>query len=62
VSISDFCLPFVHFNELVSDMAKDAGYLSATPMIRGRVDTNSNRFMLPRIPINHLTLPHLFFS
>ena len=43
-------------------MAKDADYLSATTMIRGRVDTNSNRFMLSRILINHRTLPHLFLA
>tara|TARA_B100000767_G_scaffold269765_1_gene292120 strand:+ start:91 stop:375 length:285 start_codon:yes stop_codon:yes gene_type:complete len=62
VTISDFCYPFGRFNELISDMAKDVGYLSATTIIRGRVDTNSNRFMLPRIPINHRTLPHLFLA
>jgi len=43
-------------------MAKNVGYLSATTMISGRVDTNSNRFMLPRIQINFRTLPHLFLA
>ena len=62
VSIADFCYPFGRFNELISVMVKNAGYLSATTMIRGRTDTNSNRFMLPRIPINHRTLPHLFLA
>ena len=43
-------------------MAKDVGYLLATTTISGRADTNSNRFMLPRIQINHRTLPHLFLA
>jgi len=62
VEVNDFCYPFGKFNDLVSDMVKDSGYLSATSMQRGRVNTISNRFMLPRVPINHRTLPHLFLA
>jgi len=43
-------------------MTKEAGYLSATSMQRGRASNMSNSFMLPRIPINHRTLPHLFLA
>ena len=60
VSISDFCYPFGRFNELVCSITKNAGYLSATTMLRGRANSKSNRLQLPRIPINHRTLPHLF--
>jgi len=62
VKITDFCYPFGKFNELVCDMTKEAGYLSATSMQRGRASNMSNSFMLPRIPINHRTLPHLFLA
>ena len=60
VIVTDFCYPFGKFNELISNMVEDSGYLSATTMQRGRANLNSNRFSLPRIPINYRTLPHLF--
>ena len=62
VTVTDFCYPFGKFNELICNMAKDSGYLSATTMQRGRANLNSNRFSLPRIPINYRTLPHLFIA
>ena len=62
VKVTDFCYPFGRFNELVCNMTKDSGYLSATTMQRGRANSKSNKFMLPRIPINHRTLPHLFLA
>ena len=62
VKVTDFCYPFGRFNESVCNMTKDSGYLSATSMRRGRANSKSNRFMLPRIPINHRTLPHLFLA
>jgi peptidoglycan/xylan/chitin deacetylase (PgdA/CDA1 family) len=62
VPVFDFCYPFGRFNELVCKMTKDSGYLSATTMQRGRVNAQSNRYILPRIPINHRTLPHLFLA
>ena len=39
-----------------------AGFASATSMIRGRASKDSNQFQLPRIPVNHHTLPHLLFN
>ena len=60
--VADFCYPFGRFNELISDLVKESGYLSATTMERGIVKSMTNRFMLPRMPINHRTLPHLFLA
>jgi len=60
VSINDFCYPFGKFNEVISNLVKKSGYDSATTMQRGRVSSSSNKFILPRIPINYRTLPHLF--
>jgi len=60
--VTDFCYPFGRFNDLISDLVKESGYLSATTMERGIVKSMTNRFMLPRMPINHRTLPHLFLA
>jgi peptidoglycan/xylan/chitin deacetylase (PgdA/CDA1 family) len=62
VPVNDFCYPFGRFNELIVNAVKDAGYSSGTSMMRGKVYSNSDRFTLPRIPINHHTLPHLFLT
>ena len=62
VEVADFCYPFGRFNELICKMTRDSGYLSATTMIRGRANSISNKYTLPRIPINHRTLPHLFLA
>jgi len=62
IPVTDFCYPFGRFNKLICDMTKDSGYLSATTMCRGRANSQSDRYMLPRIPINHRTLPHLFLA
>ena len=62
VSVTDFCYPFGRFNDSVSSLTKEAGYNTATSMLRGRANTYSNKFQLPRIPINHRTLPHLFLT
>ena len=43
-------------------MIEEAGYITATTMIRGRVVPQSNKLTLPRIPITHHTLPHLFLA
>jgi peptidoglycan/xylan/chitin deacetylase (PgdA/CDA1 family) len=60
--VTDFCYPFGRFDDLISDLVKESGYLSATTMERGIVKSMTNRFMLPRMPINHRTLPHLFLA
>jgi peptidoglycan/xylan/chitin deacetylase (PgdA/CDA1 family) len=58
--ITDFCYPFGRFDNLVSNIVKESGYSSACSMLRGRADLESKMYVLPRIPINHRTLPHLF--
>jgi peptidoglycan/xylan/chitin deacetylase (PgdA/CDA1 family) len=62
IEISDFCYPYGHFNEMIYNLVKKAGYLSSVSMIRGRAVNSSDKFKLPRIPINHHTLPHLFLA
>ena len=60
--IVDFCYPFGYFNDSVCNIINTAGYSSATTMIRGRANTRSNQFKLPRIPVTNHTLPHLFLA
>lgn len=60
LTIGDFCYPYGCFNESILSAVKKAGFVSATTMIRGRVNKKSNMYKLPRIPITHHTLPHLF--
>lgn len=62
IIINDFCYPFGRFNKSVCNLTNEAGYLTATSMLRGRADKDSNRLQLPRIPITHHTLPHLFLA
>tara|TARA_B100000787_G_C16187755_1_gene295664 strand:- start:1216 stop:1938 length:723 start_codon:yes stop_codon:yes gene_type:complete len=62
VEVTDFCYPFGRFNQLVCNMTRDSGYLSATTMRRGRANSKSDNYTLPRIPVNHRTLPHLFLA
>lgn len=60
ITVTDFCYPFGRFNESIYSMTKKSSFLTATSMQRGRVNFQSDMYMLPRIPINHRTLPHLF--
>jgi len=60
MKIVDFCYPYGRFDSDIMEIVERAGYFSATTMIRGRSKIESNKYMLPRIPINYHTLPHLF--
>ena len=62
LTIKDFCYPFGQFNEPLIEVVREIGYKTATTMIRGRVGLNENFLRLPRIPINHHTLMHVFFA
>ena len=62
LAIEDFCYPFGRFDNSTIDIVRDAGYFTATSMIRGSASVESNNFKLPRIPINYRTLPHLFIA
>jgi peptidoglycan/xylan/chitin deacetylase (PgdA/CDA1 family) len=62
ISINDFCYPFGKYNESLINFVRNAEYLTATTMNRGKANTETNKLKLPRIPINHHTLPHLFLA
>lgn len=62
VSIKDFCYPYGQFNQEHTNILKEAGYITATTMLRGRATFQSNKLTLPRIPITHHTLLHLFLA
>ena len=62
ISITNFCYPYGRFNKEVLDFVKSAGFNTATTMVRGRAQLGENKFELPRIPITHHTLPHLFLA
>lgn len=60
IEVTDFCYPFGRFNKALSGIVKDSGYKTASSMQRGRATSESDLYILPRIPINYRTLPHLF--
>jgi peptidoglycan/xylan/chitin deacetylase (PgdA/CDA1 family) len=61
IDITDFCYPFGGYNLLSTvELVKEAGFLTATTMKRGRSSMVSSLLELPRIPVTHHTLPHLF--
>ena len=62
IPINDFCYPYGRFNKEVVSLVKNAGFISATTMARGRAEKKTNKFELPRIPVTHHTLPHLFLA
>ena len=41
-------------------LAKNAGYITATTVNRGRAESNADTLSLPRVPITHRTFVHLF--
>jgi len=62
IDVVDFCYPFGKFNNNIIELVRNAGFLSATTMNRGNVTKDSNMLRLPRVPITHHTLPHLFLT
>lgn len=62
IPVSDFCYPYGRFNKKVLASVKNAGFNTATTMLRGRALIGVNKLELPRIPITHHTLPHLFLA
>lgn len=62
ISIEDFCYPFGSFNDTILSEVKDTGYHTATTMLRGIASLTTDKLKLPRVPINHHTLPHLFLA
>ena len=60
INITDFCYPYGRFDEVTCNLVKDSGYDCALTMQRGRVELGSDRFILPRIPVNYRTPFYLF--
>jgi len=55
--VKHFCYPYGDFSEDAINVVKESGYLTATTVIRGRASVKSNLFKLPRVLVNHRTLP-----
>lgn len=59
-AIEHFCYPWGDLNSSIQQTATDTGYLTATTTQRGRATSEQEPRLLPRVPITHHTLPHLF--
>lgn len=59
-AVDHFCYPWGEHNETIQSQVESAGYLTATTTRRGRATPLDYPLLLPRIPITHHTLPHLF--
>ena len=53
--IDAFCYPYGAWKEPHDQWVRDAGFDNATTMRRGRASTESDRFRLPRVPVNNRT-------
>lgn len=62
IPIKDFCYPFGRFNEVIEKIVMEAGFNTATTMVRGRAKPKSKKLLLPRVHITNRTLPHLFLA
>lgn len=58
--VEHFCYPYGSYNDEIVTIAKNAGYITATTVNRGRSKSGDNLLTLPRIPITHRTFIHLF--
>ena len=55
--VRHFCYPYGRFEPKHADMAKAAGYITATTMRRGRVWPDRDRWLLPRVMVACATNP-----
>jgi len=58
--VRHFCYPYGSYNDEIVTLAKNAGYITATTVNRGRAESNADTLSLPRVPITHRTFIHLF--
>jgi len=58
--VRHFCYPWGDLNSRITKQVSEAGYLTATTTQRGRAVNSDHPLRLPRVPITHHTLPHLF--
>ena len=55
--IRHFCYPYGRMHLIHAQMARDCGYITATMMQRGRVQSDHDRWQLPRVLIARATNP-----
>jgi len=60
IPVHHFCYPWGDYNNSIQQITSDAGYITATTTQRGRSTHHANLLALPRVPITHYTIPHLF--
>ena len=58
--VRHFCYPWGAHNPAAQTLASEASYLTATTTQRGRATIKDDPLLLPRAPVTHHTLPHLF--
>ena len=62
-AVNHFCYPFGKFDTGHETMAKQAGYVTATTTVRGRVHAGADIMTLPRVPVLRSTsLPLLWLK
>ena len=59
--VRHFCYPYGRFDPKHVAMARDAGYVTATTMRRGRVSVDHDQWALPRVMVACATNPWQFF-
>lgn len=59
--VTQFCYPYGRFRPQHAQWAREAGYLSATTVNRGRALPGSDLFTLPRVLVSRSTHPGYFF-
>ncbi len=58
--VGHFCYPYGDRDDSIQQITEEGGYLTATTVSRGRARPDDPLLKLPRVPITHHTLPHLF--
>jgi len=60
MQVQHFCYPYGRFRSEHTQWVKEAGYLSATTVNRGRAVTGSDPYTLPRVLVSRSTHPGYF--
>lgn len=61
--VNHFCYPYGEFKPLHTELAREAGYHTATTTQRSRVHTGENMLLLPRVRVvNNTVLPALWMK
>ncbi|MBT3718447.1 MAG: polysaccharide deacetylase family protein [Gammaproteobacteria bacterium] len=59
-AVEHFCYPWGDLDPTIQKVAESAGFHTATTTQRGRATLRQHPLLLPRVPVTHHTLPHLF--